>query len=158
MVLWYRSGIKNVHSEKGIFVHLQLFEDAEFDYLLRQQMDKDFYPDAYRSDRNGRHLRAFHLHNIHPRGCLGFLSPHPAILIYEQIPCYSFFLSLCIKINHSLFCAWSLTVFVKKARQKTRLLSFVIRTIFSSRHFCYIIYQKRQNAISDYEIYFILVY
>ena len=32
-----------LYSEKGIFVHLQLFEDAEFDYLLRQQMDKDFY-------------------------------------------------------------------------------------------------------------------
>lgn len=32
-----------LYSEKGIFVHLQLFEDEEFDYLLRQQMDKDFY-------------------------------------------------------------------------------------------------------------------
>ena len=32
-----------LYSEKGIFVHLQLFENEEFDYLLRQQMDKDFY-------------------------------------------------------------------------------------------------------------------
>ena len=32
-----------LYSEKGIFVNLQLFEDEEFDYLLRQQMDKDFY-------------------------------------------------------------------------------------------------------------------
>ena len=31
-----------LYSEKGIFVHLQLFENEEFDYLLRQQMDKDF--------------------------------------------------------------------------------------------------------------------
>ena len=32
-------------------VHLQLFEDAEFDYLLRQQMDKDFYiPSAQQID------------------------------------------------------------------------------------------------------------
>ena len=46
-----------LYSEKGIFVHLQLFEDAEFDYLLRQQMDKDFYiPSAQQIDeicRNG---------------------------------------------------------------------------------------------------------
>ena len=40
-----------LYSEKGIFVHLQLFEDAEFDYLLRQQMDKDFYiPSAQQID------------------------------------------------------------------------------------------------------------
>ena len=32
-----------LYSEKGIFVHLQLFENEEFAYLLRQQMDKDFY-------------------------------------------------------------------------------------------------------------------
>lgn len=32
-----------LYSEKGIFVHLQLFENEEFDYLPRQQMDKDFY-------------------------------------------------------------------------------------------------------------------
>ena len=32
-----------LYSEKEIFVHLQLFENEEFDYLLRQQMDKDFY-------------------------------------------------------------------------------------------------------------------
>lgn len=32
-----------LYSEKGIFVHLQLFEDEEFDYLLGKQMDKDFY-------------------------------------------------------------------------------------------------------------------
>ena len=32
-------------------MHLQLFEDAEFDYLLRQQMDKDFYiPSAQQID------------------------------------------------------------------------------------------------------------
>ena len=40
-----------LYSEKGIFVHLQLFEDEEFDYLLRQQMDKDFYiPSAQQID------------------------------------------------------------------------------------------------------------
>lgn len=40
-----------LYSEKGIFVHLQLFEDAEFDYWLRQQMDKDFYiPSAQQID------------------------------------------------------------------------------------------------------------
>ena len=40
-----------LYSEKGIFVHMQLFEDAEFDYLLRQQMDKDFYiPSAQQID------------------------------------------------------------------------------------------------------------
>lgn len=40
-----------LYSEKGIFVHLQLFEDAEFNYLLRQQMDKDFYiPSAQQID------------------------------------------------------------------------------------------------------------
>lgn len=40
-----------LYSEKGIFVHLQLFEDAEFDYLLRQQIDKDFYiPSAQQID------------------------------------------------------------------------------------------------------------
>lgn len=40
-----------LYSEKGIFVHLQLFQDAEFDYLLRQQMDKDFYiPSAQQID------------------------------------------------------------------------------------------------------------
>ena len=46
-----------LYSEKGIFVHLQLFENEEFDYLLRQQMDKDFYiPSAQQIDeicRNG---------------------------------------------------------------------------------------------------------
>ncbi|MDO4470357.1 MAG: Rho termination factor N-terminal domain-containing protein [Bacillota bacterium] len=46
-----------LYSEKGIFVHLQLFEDEEFDYWLRQQMDKDFYiPSAQQIDeicRNG---------------------------------------------------------------------------------------------------------
>lgn len=31
-----------LYSEKGIFVHLQLFEDEEFDYLLRQQRIKIF--------------------------------------------------------------------------------------------------------------------
>ena len=40
-----------LYSEKGIFVHLQLFEDEEFDYLLRQQKDKDFYiPSAQQID------------------------------------------------------------------------------------------------------------
>ena len=40
-----------LYSEKGIFVHLQLFEDEEFGYLLRQQMDKDFYiPSAQQID------------------------------------------------------------------------------------------------------------
>ena len=40
-----------LYSEKGIFVHLQLFENEEFDYLLRQQMDKDFYiPSAQQID------------------------------------------------------------------------------------------------------------
>lgn len=40
-----------LYSEKGIFVHLQLLEDEEFDYLLRQQMDKDFYiPSARQID------------------------------------------------------------------------------------------------------------
>ena len=40
-----------LYSEKGIFVHLQLFEDAEFDSLLGQQMDKDFYiPSAQQID------------------------------------------------------------------------------------------------------------
>ena len=40
-----------LYSEKGIFVHLQLFENEEFDYLLRQQMDKDFYiPSAQEID------------------------------------------------------------------------------------------------------------
>ena len=46
-----------LYSEKGILVHLQLFENEEFDYLLRQQMDKDFYiPSAQQIDeicRNG---------------------------------------------------------------------------------------------------------
>ena len=46
-----------LYSEKGIFVHLQLFENEEFDYWLRQQMDKDFYiPSAQQIDeicRNG---------------------------------------------------------------------------------------------------------
>ena len=38
-------------SEKGIFVHLHLFENEEFGYLLRQQMDKDFYiPSAQQID------------------------------------------------------------------------------------------------------------
>lgn len=40
-----------LYSEKGIFVHLQLFEDEEFDCLLRQQKDKDFYiPSAQQID------------------------------------------------------------------------------------------------------------
>lgn len=40
-----------LYSEKGIFVHLQLFENEEFGYLLRQQMDKDFYiPSAQQID------------------------------------------------------------------------------------------------------------
>lgn len=40
-----------LYSEKGIFVHLQLFENEEFDYLLRQQMDKDFYiPSVQQTD------------------------------------------------------------------------------------------------------------
>lgn len=40
-----------LYSEKGIFVHLQLFEDEELDYLLRQQKDKDFYiPSAQQID------------------------------------------------------------------------------------------------------------
>ena len=40
-----------LYSEKGIFVHLQLFENEEFAYLLRQQMDKDFYiPSAQQID------------------------------------------------------------------------------------------------------------
>ena len=40
-----------LYSEKGVFVHLQLFEDEEFDYLLRQQKDKDFYiPSAQQID------------------------------------------------------------------------------------------------------------
>lgn len=40
-----------LYSEKGIFVHLQLFENEEFDYLLRQQMDKAFYiPSAQQID------------------------------------------------------------------------------------------------------------
>ena len=40
-----------LYSEKGIFVHLQLFEDEELGYLLRQQMDKDFYiPSAQQID------------------------------------------------------------------------------------------------------------
>lgn len=40
-----------LYSEKGVFVHLQLLEDEEFDYLLRQQMDKDFYiPSAQQID------------------------------------------------------------------------------------------------------------
>lgn len=40
-----------LYSEKGILVHLQLFEDEEFDYLLRQQMDKDFdIPSAQQID------------------------------------------------------------------------------------------------------------
>ena len=40
-----------LYSEKGIFVHLQLFENEEFAHLLRQQMDKDFYiPSAQQID------------------------------------------------------------------------------------------------------------
>lgn len=40
-----------LYSEKGIFVHLQLFENEEFGYLLRKQMDKDFYiPSAQQID------------------------------------------------------------------------------------------------------------
>ena len=40
-----------LYSEKGIFVHLQLFKNEEFGYLLRQQMDKDFYiPSAQQID------------------------------------------------------------------------------------------------------------
>lgn len=40
-----------LYSEKGIFVHLHLFEDEEFDCLLRQQKDKDFYiPSAQQID------------------------------------------------------------------------------------------------------------
>ena len=40
-----------LYSEKGIFVHLHLFENEEFGYLLRQQMDKDFYiPSAQQID------------------------------------------------------------------------------------------------------------
>lgn len=41
----------SLYSEKGIFVHLHLFENEEFGYLLRQQMDKDFYiPSAQQID------------------------------------------------------------------------------------------------------------
>ena len=32
-----------LYSEKGLLVHLPLLENKEFDYLLRQQMDKEFY-------------------------------------------------------------------------------------------------------------------
>jgi len=32
-----------VYSSKGLFVHIALLEDEEFDYLLRQQMGKEFY-------------------------------------------------------------------------------------------------------------------
>lgn len=32
-----------IYSKIGIFVQVQLFEDEEFDYLLRKQMNKDFY-------------------------------------------------------------------------------------------------------------------
>lgn len=32
-----------IYSDNGIFVHVDLFENEEFDYLLRQQMGKDFY-------------------------------------------------------------------------------------------------------------------
>ena len=51
--LGWKDGQKRTRytQKKGIFVHLQLFEDAEFDYLLRQQMDKDFYiPSAQQID------------------------------------------------------------------------------------------------------------
>ena len=40
-----------LYSEKGIFVPLQLVEDEDFDSLLRQQKDKDFYiPSAQQID------------------------------------------------------------------------------------------------------------
>ena len=40
-----------LYSEKGIFLHIQLFEDEELHYLLRQQKDKDFYiPSAQQID------------------------------------------------------------------------------------------------------------
>lgn len=32
-----------LYSSKGLFVYIPILEDEEFDYLLRQQMDKEFY-------------------------------------------------------------------------------------------------------------------
>lgn len=32
-----------IYSEKGLFIHIQILEDKEFNYLLDRQMDKEFY-------------------------------------------------------------------------------------------------------------------
>lgn len=40
-----------IYSEKGLFIHIPILEDEEFDYLLDQQMDKEFYvPSAQQID------------------------------------------------------------------------------------------------------------
>lgn len=40
-----------IYSEKGLFIHIPILEDKEFNYLLDKQMDKDFYvPSAQQID------------------------------------------------------------------------------------------------------------
>lgn len=40
-----------LYSSKGLFVHIPILEEKEFDYFLRQQMDKEFYiPSAQQID------------------------------------------------------------------------------------------------------------